>query len=123
MSKTKQPKWVNVEGRFNVAGVQYSDYQLVVGGLKPGMVCDLIGEPTNQYDNKAIRIEYKGIKLGYVPARSIQQSELWTYHEREIKLIAIVTAYNRTNPTHMMITMQAMRVTGSEDNECRDVKF
>ncbi|MEG0228632.1 MAG: HIRAN domain-containing protein [Lachnospiraceae bacterium] len=35
--------------------------------LKPGMKVQLIKEPENEYDNEAIRVEFKSIgKIGYV---------------------------------------------------------
>lgn len=116
-SETK--KWINIEGRFNVAGVQYSDYQLVVGNIKPGTILKLVGEPYNKFDNLTIRIEYQGIKLGYVPRFSIQQSELWRHHKEGRKCIAVLTSFNKTNPTWNMITVQckvvAHRVETFED--------
>lgn len=102
-------KWINVKGRVNLAGVQYSDYQLVCGGLKAGTVVKLVGEPNNIYDTKAVRVEYKGLKLGYLPRYSIQQSEVWNAHKRGHKVIAIITAFNKTNPTWCMITIQVMK--------------
>lgn len=103
--------WENIEGRFNVAGVQYSDYQLILGGIKPGSLVKFIGEPSNQYDRMAIRIEYSGISIGYVPRCSIQQSELWEAHRQGRRCIGYVTAFNKTNPTWAMITVQAKRST------------
>lgn len=108
-TKPKHNKWENIEGRFNVAGVQYSDYQLIFKCLKPGTVVNLIGEPTNLYDSLAIRVEYKGIKLGYIPRHSIQQSELWNSHRRGCKCIGIITAFNKNNPTWCLITIQVKR--------------
>lgn len=99
-------KWVDIEGRFNVAGVQYSDYQLICGGIKAGTVVKLIGEPYNTNDKYAIRLEYRGIKLGYIPKFSIQQSELWRHHKAGRKCICVVTSFNKTNPTWCMITAQ-----------------
>lgn len=118
-------KWINIEGRFNLHGVQYSDYQLIVGGLKPGTVVDLIGEPSNKYDHKAIRVEYKGVKIGYIPAATIYQSELWNYHKRGAKCIGIVTAFNKNNPTWCMITIQCKRTEVKSDSmiEESEVKF
>lgn len=123
MKPNKQTKWENVEGRFNVAGVQYSDYQLVCRSLKPGTVVSLIGETRNEFDNRAIRIEYKGIKLGYVPGKSIQQSELWNAHNRGCKCIAIITAFNKTNPTWCMITVQAKKTRSPKESKSLDVPF
>lgn len=109
----KLRKWENIEGRINLSGVQYSDYQLVCGGnksLKPGTVLQLFGEPLNKHDSLAIRVEYKGIFLGYIPQGSIHQSELWNSHRNGYKCIAVLTAFNKNNPTWCMITVQCKRM-------------
>lgn len=117
MNKTKpNSKWQSIEGRFNLSGVQYSDWLLVCVRLKPGTIVRLVGEPTNKYDNRAIRVETKEcIKLGYVPAKSIQQSELWNSKSRGYKCIGVITQFNKKNPTWCAITVQALR--------CKTVKL
>ena len=108
MSKTKV--WENIEGRVNLAGVQYGDYQkLQPKVLKSGLVLKLIGDPSNKYDAKAIRVDYAGYTLGYIPRATIHQSELWNSHANGYKCIAVLTAFNKTNPTWMMITVQLKR--------------
>src|SRR5678815_5236155 len=104
--KLSKNKWQDVEGRINLAGVQYSDYQLCVCGLKAGTVVSLVGQPHNYWDKLAIAVRYKGIHLGYIPRFSIQQSELWRHHKLGRKCIAVITAFNKTNPTWCMITVQ-----------------
>lgn len=121
--KTKTNKWIDVEGRVNLAGVQYSDYQLVFKGLKAGTVLQLVGEPKNPFDSKAVRVQYNGIKLGYLPRFSIQQSEVWNAHANGSKVIAVVTAFNKTNPTWMMITVQVKKTVGKEQRIIEEVKF
>lgn len=107
--KPSNKQWQEIGPRVNLAGVQYSDYQLIFKGLKPGTVVSLVGEPYNPIDPRAIRVEYKGIKLGYVPQDrfgSHYQSELWNAHANKRKCIGIITAFNKTNPTWCMITVQ-----------------
>ena len=124
MTKLKETKWENIEGRFNLAGVQYSDYQLVCVRLKPGTVVRFIGEPSNLYDKYAIRVETKeGIKLGYVPSRSIQQSELWECRSKKQKCIGVITAFNKTNPTWRMITVQAKRTKQPVSTIPKEIPF
>lgn len=108
-SEKKVTKWENVEGRLNLAGVQYGDYQRISTVLKPGLILKMVGEPTNKYDKMAIRVEYAGYLLGYIPRFSIQQSECWNAHTNGYKLIAVLTAFNKTNPTWSMITIQIKR--------------
>lgn len=106
--KVKEPKWSDIGPRINLAGVQYSDYQLIAGGLKPGTVVDLVGEPGNPHDSKAIRVEYQKISLGYIPVKtdSNLQSVLWWEHNKGAKIIGVITAFEKSNPTWNMITIQ-----------------
>lgn len=128
--KVKKPKWQDIGPRINLAGVQYSDYQLIAGGLKPGTVVDLVGEPGNPHDFKAIRVEYQKISLGYIPARtdSNLQSVLWWEHNKGAKIIGVVTAFEKSNPTWCMITIQCKltyRDKGEQSTaqQPKDVKF
>ncbi len=123
MTKTNT-KWQKIEDRFNLSGVQYSDYQLVVG-TPVGKTVDLIGEPSNQYDRDAIRVEYMGIKLGYIPSKSIFQSELIRYHKQGCKCIGIITAFSKANPTWRMITIQLMRTEpeGVKEQQEKEIHY
>lgn len=120
MKKTKQTKWQDYGGRFNIAGVQYSDYQQLPASVKAGEKLVLVGERNNTFDNKAIRIECRGIKIGYIPAHTAIQAGLWSEHEKGSKCIGILTAINRTNPTWYMFTVQikvARRVLTKREGE------
>lgn len=121
--KRSTTKWQFIEGRFNLAGVNYSDYQWVEKHLKPGLVLTLVGEPSNRYDSLAIRVEYKGIKLGYVPRYSIFQSELWTAHRRGAHCIAVLTAFKKNNPTWSLITVQCKKTVIRKDIGNGDIKL
>lgn len=67
-----EPTW-----EFYIAGVQHHEYKKVIeaiakeekvyDGESYGTILELMPEPTNQYDENAIRILYKGIMIGYVP--------------------------------------------------------
>jgi len=108
--QTKPTKWQNICERVNLAGVAYSDYQrLSPRVLVPGLILKLVGETSNSFDRFAIRVEYAGYSLGYIPAKSIHQSELWNNHRRGAKCIAVLTAFNKTNPTWSMVTIQLKR--------------
>ncbi len=56
-----------VLGAQPVAGFQYYAGKRVWGELKVGDALALIRETDNAYDANAIRIEWHGEKLGYVP--------------------------------------------------------
>lgn len=50
-----------------VAGFQYHDGEAVWPLLRAGDPLALIREPGNPHDPKAVRVEWEGHKLGYVP--------------------------------------------------------
>lgn len=132
-TKPKEPKWQDIGPRINLAGVQYSDYQLIAGGLKPGTVIDLVGEPGNPHDNKAIRVEYQKISLGYVPrlaqGHPMLQSDLWRAHNSGAKIIGVITAFNKDYPAWCMITIQCKLTYKDKDAQTtmdvtpKDVRF
>lgn len=83
--------------RCNIAGVQYSDYQLCLG-LKAGAKLDLWWERGNPHDPQAIRVEYRGIKLGYIP-RGPFQEKLHEYLQNGIKVFTSMVSVNENNPS------------------------
>lgn len=52
-----------------LAGFQYYDGRDLWREMKPGDTLTLVREPGNPHDANAIRLEWKGRKLGYVPRR------------------------------------------------------
>lgn len=50
----------------SVVGVQYAKPEF--SSIDVAKKLDLVPEPENEHDKDAIRVEYKGIKLGYVPS-------------------------------------------------------
>lgn len=50
-----------------VAGFQYHQGEAVWAQLSIGAPLQLIREPENKYDTRAVRIELQGHKLGYLP--------------------------------------------------------
>lgn len=53
--------------RFTIAGFQYHDGPTLLHSLSPGQALALIAEPDNPFDAFAVRMDYQGRKLGYVP--------------------------------------------------------
>mgnify|MGYP001161543066 CR=1 FL=1 len=53
--------------RSPVAGFQYHQGAAVWPLLAVGATLDLVREPENAYDQRAVRIDWQGQKLGYVP--------------------------------------------------------
>jgi hypothetical protein len=52
-----------------LAGFQYHAGKAVWAQLKVGDALTLVREPDNPYDAQAVRVEWQGQKLGYVPRR------------------------------------------------------
>lgn len=52
-----------------LAGFQFHRGRAVWAALQVGDRLDLVREPDNRYDSRAIRVEWRGQKLGYVPRR------------------------------------------------------
>lgn len=52
-----------------LAGARYHDAPAVWHLLLPGDSLELVREPGNAHDARAIRVEWRGRKLGYVPRR------------------------------------------------------
>ena len=55
--------------RSPLAGFRHYDGGEVLRDLKPGDRLKLVREPENPYDANAVRVEWRGVKLGYVPRR------------------------------------------------------
>lgn len=52
-----------------VAGTRHGEVGRVRERLRVGDVLELSREPDNPYDHRAIRVDWRGHKLGYVPRR------------------------------------------------------
>ena len=52
-----------------LAGFQYHHGKTVWADIRIGDVLMLVREADNPYDSKAVRVDWKGLKLGYVPRR------------------------------------------------------
>ncbi len=55
--------------RSPLAGFRYYDAPASWRDMKAGDRLELVREPENPYDAGAIRVEWRGVKLGYVPRR------------------------------------------------------
>ncbi len=52
-----------------LAGFRYGEGAVVWPLLQPGDALELVPEPANPHDPNAVRVEWHGRKLGYVPRR------------------------------------------------------
>ncbi|MGD9889332.1 MAG: HIRAN domain-containing protein [Halothiobacillaceae bacterium] len=58
---------VNEHWRGMVAGFQYHAGSNLIHQLEPGQMLELVREPDNPHDPLAVRMDWQGHKLGYVP--------------------------------------------------------
>lgn len=56
-----------------VAGLKHHDYEQVSAYLKKDTELSLEREPDNQYDENAVRVLFKGVFLGYIPAEMSEE--------------------------------------------------
>ena len=56
--------------RSTLAGYRYHQAPALAAALKSGDTLDLVREPDNPHDANAVRVEWQGRKLGYVPRAS-----------------------------------------------------
>lgn len=73
-----------------LAGYQYYDGKALWHEMKPGDALALVREPDNPHDANAIRLEWQGRKLGYVPRRD--NSDLARQMDRGMAAEARITA-------------------------------
>lgn len=69
-SGVTRPPWatpVYALDEFYVAGFRYHEGPRLVSRLAPGEMLELVAEPDNPHDPNAVRISWRGAKLGYVP--------------------------------------------------------
>jgi hypothetical protein len=80
-----------------LAGFRYADASLVWPELKLGDRLDLVREPDNPYDRNAVRVEWRGRKLGYVP-RAENQALAWAMDRGETVTARISRLREHPNP-------------------------
>lgn len=60
---------VIVVQRSPLAGYRHYGGHAVFRDMRPGDRLELVREPDNPYDANAVRVEWRGVMLGYVPRR------------------------------------------------------
>jgi len=83
--------------RSPVAGFQYHQGEAVWPALAVGSPVDLIREADNPYDARAVRVEWQGQKIGYVPRTD--NAAISQLLDRGVPVSAMITALNTSaNP-------------------------
>jgi hypothetical protein len=87
------------EKKFFIAGVQHHQIHEVLAELTEDEILDLVPEPTNSYDPNAVRIEFNGVMLGYVPKKF--SAEISAMLETSELLCTITTLNKAAKPWEM----------------------
>ena len=72
-----------------LAGFQYHAGKRLWDEMKIGDALELVREPDNPYDAKAVRVDWRGQKLGYLPRR--ENADIARLMDRGAKLEARIT--------------------------------
>ncbi|MGE5792602.1 MAG: HIRAN domain-containing protein [Bacteroidota bacterium] len=80
-----------------LAGFRYGEASLVWAELKLGDRLDLVREPENPHDRNAVRVEWRGRKLGYVP-RAENEALAWAMDRGETVTARISRLQDHRNP-------------------------
>lgn len=73
---------------IDIAGVEHRifDWSVLEQGVPNPIRVDLVCEPENEFDSKAVKVMYKGMHIGYIPKTKIQDM-VNDYLNREDRLI------------------------------------
>jgi hypothetical protein len=78
-----------------VAGFQYYQGETLWQQLATGHGVRLIREPDNRFDHRAVRIDWQGEKLGYIPAKD--NAAVAQLMDRGETLSALITGLKKSN--------------------------
>jgi len=78
-----------------VAGFQYHRGETLWPQLATGQPITLIREPGNRFDQRAVRIDWQGEKLGYIPA--IDNAAVSQLLDRGEQLSALIVGLKKSN--------------------------
>jgi hypothetical protein len=80
-----------------LAGFRYHEASAAWPELRVGDRLDLVREPDNPYDANAVRVEWRGRKLGYVP-RAENRALAWAMDRGETVTARISRLQEHRNP-------------------------
>ena len=87
-----------------LAGSQFYALPEVLGEIRPGDVLDLVRESDNRHDAKAIRVEWRGRKLGYLPRA--QNRAVSAAMDRGERLTARVSSISDNKNPWLRLTLE-----------------
>jgi hypothetical protein len=80
-----------------LAGFGYAEARAVWHELRVGDALDLVREPDNAHDANAVRVEWRGRKLGYVP-RAENGALAWAMDRGELLRARVSRLAEHPNP-------------------------
>lgn len=83
--------------RSPLAGFRYHEAPALFEQLRPGSPLELVREPANSFDANAVRVEWRGHKLGYVP-RTQNSALAWAMDRGETVEARVVQRAPHPNP-------------------------
>lgn len=78
-----------------LAGFQYYDGEAVWSRLRVGQALTLVREPVNRHDERAVRIEWQGYRLGYLPR--VENTAVSQMLDRGEPLVARIVRLRRSH--------------------------
>lgn len=85
-----------------LAGFQYHNGETIWPQLAVGQSLQLVREADNRYDDRAVRVEWQGHKLGYIPR--LDNAAVSQLLDRGEQLEAVIVGLqNSTNPWERMM--------------------
>jgi hypothetical protein len=78
-----------------IAGFQYYQGKALWPQLQEGQILKLIREINNPYDNRAVRIDWQGYQLGYIPRRD--NTAISQLLDRKEEISALIVGLEKSN--------------------------
>ena len=98
--------------QFYVAGVKHHHLPVVIDMLCEGDLLELVPEPTNVYDQYAVRIQHDSTMLGYVPKKISEQVTSWLQEQSESERVCTII---KLEPENSPWNMLMVRIGGDEE--------
>lgn len=87
---------------FYVAGVKHHKLFSVINEIEEGKKLNLVLEPTNTFDPYAVRIEYEGTMLGYVPKKHSEEVYQWIKDAHQKVGCTVIELNKEIDPWRML---------------------
>lgn len=101
--KTKSPTdprfagWFRID-TFEVAGLKYTNYPLCLQELQNGADLELVRDPANAHDKKAVKVLFNTTHIGWLPAA--KNEFVSRLMDEEVSLRAVVLEHDTAKPLY-----------------------